>query len=231
MGRKKQAPKKEHHSTLIKKDKYKRRFKRKTPTATKHVSAAKRALKKSSATATANHQRQGVASSKNSLRSGDEFYLFKNVWAHLKGDGWKWEKTRRNTLSNWYYVRPGKDHKTGIPGTDYFSSEEQVLEWAKSVNYRKQVGVETTDDSSADEEGCEEQSWISAEEEEEDKQSCIIGTDVEDETSAKVDCDEQSCINGTDADAEQCCINGTDADVSNAEETIGAADTDHPEDR
>ena len=57
------------------------------------------------------------------------------------------------------------------------------------------------------------------------------GTDVEDETSAKVDCDEQSCINGTDADAEQCCINGTDADVSNAEETIGAADTDHPEDR
>ena len=141
--------------------------KRKAPHAIKRASSSsfkspkKRVHKKS--TATTKRTLHG-ASAQKSLRSQEEFYVFKNVWAHLKEDGWRYVKAVRNPVCDWYYVRPGKDPKTGILDVDYFATTDDVVDWAKSVNYRREVGVQTTDESSAGEE---------------DEQSRISGTDAD----------------------------------------------------
>lgn len=186
-GREKQPPKKEQHSARIKTTNNDRRHfqisKRKAPTAAKDDKVAKRARKELSSIA--NHRRQGT-STQNSRRSEDEFYLFKNVWAHLKDEGWQCVRAHRNPLTDWYYIRPDKDPKTGATGTDYFSSPEEVVQWARSVNYRKQVGVETTDESSAGEE--DEQSRVSGTDADVSKAEETLGsTDTEDDESRRGD--------------------------------------------
>lgn len=96
-----------------------------------------------------------LTASQRAQRSRDNFYVFKFLWLRLKEDGWTLVRAG-NPLHNWYYIPPAKDGtnstkdvvKNGIMGVDYFTSTDQVIEWAKRANYRSLVGVTTSDDSS-----------------------------------------------------------------------------------
>jgi len=54
----------------------------------------------------------------------------KVVWSQLREMGWSWVYgTRRCQLPTWYYVRPGKCHKTGKLGRDYFNNDTSMLSY------------------------------------------------------------------------------------------------------
>ena len=92
-----------------------------------------------------------LTASQRAQRSRDNFYVFHVLWPRLKEDGWTLVKAG-NPLYDWYYIRPGNNAKdavkNGTMGVDFFTSTEQVIEWAKSIDYRSSVGVMTSDDSS-----------------------------------------------------------------------------------
>lgn len=66
------------------------------------------------------------------------FYCYHILWAHLEKEGWLNKKATNDPLVNYYFIRKGKDIETGILGQDVFTSFEDVVSWAKEINYRKQ---------------------------------------------------------------------------------------------
>jgi hypothetical protein len=94
-----------------------------------------------------------VASSVNrrSAQSRTNFYVWSILWPYLQDEGWTIKKAS-NPLLNWYYIPKGVHCSSSQLGVDYFASTEDVLAWAKSVDYRTRVGVATTDYESSSEE-------------------------------------------------------------------------------
>ena len=61
-------------------------------------------------------------------------YVFSNLWQRLKDKGWSWSKAKKkNNLDDYWYVKPAsiRPESQWIKGTDYFCTEEEVVEFCK----------------------------------------------------------------------------------------------------
>jgi hypothetical protein len=112
-------------------------------------------------------QVQCLTASQRAQRSNENFYVFHALWSRLREDGWtcrmaKGVKGLKN-LVDWYYIPPvqggnnnGKNAvkevvKNGTMGVDFFTSTDQVIEWAKRMDYRRLVGDMSSDDDEEEE--------------------------------------------------------------------------------
>jgi hypothetical protein len=70
----------------------------------------------------------GDGSSSSDTSSGETTLAWHPLWKRLKQAGWFWERPGRGSLmEGYYYVRPGRDVKTGREGVDYFISDKDVI--------------------------------------------------------------------------------------------------------
>jgi hypothetical protein len=106
-----------------------------------------------------------LTASQRAQQSSDNFYVFHALWSRLREDGWTSRKATRKQLHDWFYIRPvqgGNNNdknavkevvKNGTMGVDFFTSTDQVIEWAKRMDYRRLVGdmsSEEDDESASD---------------------------------------------------------------------------------
>jgi len=97
------------------------------PTATTASHVPKKKCKK------LNKKQKSKMKSKKSNAS-QKNYSFGVLWAtHLEPQGWTMPRAKRNSLIDYYYVRPDKS-TSGILGEDYFQSTDQVLDWCRRNN-------------------------------------------------------------------------------------------------
>lgn len=64
--------------------------------------------------------------------------------------GWKVKRAKNPLHDRYYYpshVEPSSKGPTY--GKDYFGNPADLIEWAKSINYREKVGVQTSSDESS----------------------------------------------------------------------------------
>ena len=52
-----------------------------------------------------------------------------SAWKKMRKSGWTW-KMGTGLMTDYFYVKPGKDCRTGAEGTDYFTSERDVRRFA-----------------------------------------------------------------------------------------------------
>ena len=79
-----------------------------------------------------------------SSSSRSDTYEWSTLWPLLETAGWYIVKAGKyNPLHDWYYVRPNRDPgvRSCILGTDYFSSEIDVIEFVKSLDEKDSVGT------------------------------------------------------------------------------------------
>ncbi len=70
-------------------------------------------------------------------------YSFGVLWAsYLEPNGWTMPKAKRNALTDYYYVRPGRTVQGGKLNIDYFASTDAVLDYcAKHNDYPESSGA------------------------------------------------------------------------------------------
>lgn len=73
-------------------------------------------------------------------------YSFGVLWAiHLEPSGWTMQRTKRNPLFDYYYVKPGRSVENGEEGKDYFTTTNGVLDYCAANNdYPASSSPETT---------------------------------------------------------------------------------------
>ena len=79
-----------------------------------------------------------------SSSSRSDTYEWSTLWPLLETAGWYIVKAGKyNPLHDWYYVRPNRDPgiESCILGTDYFTSEIDVIEFVKSLDEKDSVGT------------------------------------------------------------------------------------------